>query len=159
MEIEQSCPTCGSHDIMKNGTTRRGKQNYKCKDCGRQFVEDPQWKPKDRDTVSLINLLLVEKIPLAGIARATGVSKSWLQKYVNNFYETVPQEVEVLPKVNGKLVVQMDELWSFVAKMAQRAKNVQVSFKPLLGKVLSETSFQKPLQTCMAFHRKDKSDA
>jgi DNA-directed RNA polymerase subunit RPC12/RpoP len=49
MKIEQSCPTCGSHDIMKNGTTRRGKQNYKCKDCGRQFVEDPQWKPKDRD--------------------------------------------------------------------------------------------------------------
>ncbi len=114
MKIEQSCPTCGSHDIMKNGTTRRGKQNHKCKDCGRQFVEDPQWKPKDRDTVSLINLLLLEKIPLAGIARATGVSESWLQKYVNDFYETVPQEVEVLPKVNGKLVVQMDELWSFV---------------------------------------------
>jgi transposase-like protein len=99
MKIEQSCPTCGSHDIMKSGTTRRGKQNHKCKDCGRQFVEDPQWKPKDRDTVSLINLLLVEKIPLAGIARATGVSESWLQKYVNDFYETVPQELEVLPKV------------------------------------------------------------
>jgi insertion element IS1 protein InsB len=37
MKIEQSCPTCESHDIMKNGTTRRGKQNYKCKDCGRQM--------------------------------------------------------------------------------------------------------------------------
>ncbi|MEO0646424.1 MAG: IS1 family transposase, partial [Cyanobacteria bacterium J06650_10] len=33
-----TCPTCGSHDISKNGTTRRGKQNYKCRDCGRQFV-------------------------------------------------------------------------------------------------------------------------
>jgi hypothetical protein len=56
----------------------------------------------------------------------------------------------------------IQELWighDHLAKMAQRAKNVQVSFKPLLGKVLSETSFQKPLQTCMAFHRKDKSDA
>ncbi|WP_428843094.1 IS1/IS1595 family N-terminal zinc-binding domain-containing protein, partial [Sphaerothrix gracilis] len=66
-----TCPTCGSHDISKNGTTRRGKQNYKCRDCGRQFVEDPQWKPKDKDTIGLVTLLLLEKIPLAGIARVT----------------------------------------------------------------------------------------
>lgn len=25
------CPSCGSDDGMKNGTTRRGKQNYKCR--------------------------------------------------------------------------------------------------------------------------------
>ena len=42
MKIEMTCPTCGSHDISKNGTTRRGKQNDKCRDCNRQFVEDPQ---------------------------------------------------------------------------------------------------------------------
>lgn len=71
-----TCPTCGSHDISKNGTTRRGKQNYKCRDCNRQFVEDPQWKPKDKDTRSLVDLLLLEKIPLADIARAIDVSDS-----------------------------------------------------------------------------------
>ncbi|MFQ3618237.1 MAG: substrate-binding domain-containing protein [Cyanobacteriota bacterium] len=48
-----TCPTCGSHDISKNGTTRRGKQNYKCRDCNRQFVENPQWKPKDIDYQSV----------------------------------------------------------------------------------------------------------
>ncbi|MGF1601163.1 MAG: IS1 family transposase [Thermosynechococcaceae cyanobacterium] len=100
--------------MSKNGTTRRGKQNYKCRDCSRQFVEDPQWKPKDKDTVSWIELLLLEKIPLAGIARATGVSESWLQDYVNAFYAAVPQVAKVVPKAKGKLRVQMDELWSFV---------------------------------------------
>lgn len=114
MTPELTCPTCGSHDISKNGLTRRGKQNYKCRDCNRQFVEDPQWKPKDKDTQSLVDLLLLEKIPLAGIGRATGVSSSWLQDYVNACYEAVPQEVKVLPKAKGKLKVQMDELWSFV---------------------------------------------
>jgi transposase-like protein len=79
MKIEMTCPTCGSHDISKNGTTRRGKQNYKCRDCNRQFVENPQWKPKDKDTRSLVDLLLLEKIPLAGITRAINVSESWLQ--------------------------------------------------------------------------------
>lgn len=77
---------------------------------GRQFVEDPQWKPKDRDTLELINLLLLEKISLAGIVRASGVSGSWLQDYVNDRYATVPQTVTVEPKAKGKLTVQMDEI-------------------------------------------------
>ena len=114
MNVEMTCPTCGSHDISKNGTTRRGKQNHKCRDCNRQFVEDPQWKPKDKNEQSLVDLLLLEKIPLAGIARTTGVSESWLQNYVNACYEWVPKVAEVVPKAKGKLTVQMDELWSFV---------------------------------------------
>ena len=114
MNVEMTCPTCGSHDISKNGITRRGKQNYKCRDCNRQFVEDPQWKPKDKNEQSLVDLLLLEKIPLAGIARATGVSESWLQNYVNACYEWLPKVAEVMPKAKGKLTVQMDELWSFV---------------------------------------------
>ncbi|MBF2035948.1 MAG: IS1 family transposase [Leptolyngbyaceae cyanobacterium T60_A2020_046] len=54
MTIEMTCPTCGSHDISKNGTTHRGKQNYKCRDCGRQFVEDPQWQPQPKETKALV---------------------------------------------------------------------------------------------------------
>jgi transposase-like protein len=38
MVIEMTCPTCGSHDISKNGTTRRGKQNYQCRDGNRQIA-------------------------------------------------------------------------------------------------------------------------
>lgn len=108
------CPTCGSDDIMKNGTTRRGKQNYKCRDCGRQFVENPQWKPKDKNTYALIDRLLLERIPLAGIARVLQLSESWLQQYVNAGYAEVPQHAEVVAKPTSRLVVQMDELWSFV---------------------------------------------
>jgi insertion element IS1 protein InsB len=114
MKSELTCPTYGSHDISKNGTTPRGKQNYKCRDCNCQVVEGPQWKPKDKDTFGLVDLLLVEKIPRAGVVRATGVSESWLQENVNNYYAAVLQTVKVWPKAKGRLTVQMDELWSFV---------------------------------------------
>ena len=97
------CPTCGSDDIVKNGTTRRGKQNHKCRDCGRQFVEAPQWKPKSTDSKAMIDRLLLEKIPLAGIARAMQISEAWLQRYVNAFYQRVPQQVEVMPKPQQRL--------------------------------------------------------
>jgi transposase-like protein len=114
MAIEMTCPSCGSHDISKNGTTRRGKQNYKCRDCGRQFVEDPQWQPKAKDTFRLVNLRLLEKIPLAGIARVAQVSDSWLQAYVNDAYAKVAKTASVVPKAKSKLAAQVDELWSFV---------------------------------------------
>ncbi len=38
----RSCPNCQSTHINKNGH-KRGKQNYICKNCGRQFIED--YKP------------------------------------------------------------------------------------------------------------------
>jgi len=99
---------------MKNGTTRRGKQNYKCRDCGRQFVENPQWKRREPDSTVMIDRLLLEKIPLAGIARVLKLSESWLQEYVNRCYEGVARQVQVMPKRKGALTVQLDELWSFV---------------------------------------------
>jgi transposase-like protein len=34
------CPKCQSSQIKKNGF-RRGKQSYRGKDCGYQFVESP----------------------------------------------------------------------------------------------------------------------
>ena len=108
------CPNCGSEDIMKNGTTRRGKQNYKCRDCSRQFVENPQWKPREKDSTIMIDRLLLEKIPLAGIARVLKLSESWLQGYVNQCYAVVPRHVQVSPKPKGAFRVQMDAWWSFV---------------------------------------------
>jgi len=42
------CPSFGSDGIMENGTTRWGRQNHQCRDYSRQFVENPQRKPKDK---------------------------------------------------------------------------------------------------------------
>lgn len=92
------CPACQSTRTVKNGKIHNGKQNFKCRECGRQFVENPQNKRIDQGTKILIDKLLLEKIPLAGIARVVGVSEPWLQSYVNAKYEAVSQQVEVSVK-------------------------------------------------------------
>lgn len=99
---------------MKNGRTRRGKQNYKCRDCGSQFVENPQWQPISSESQAMIDRLLLEKMPLAGIARVMQVFEDWLQGYVNLYYACVPRQVQVRPKPEQRMEVQMDQLWSFV---------------------------------------------
>jgi len=35
----ERCPDCGSSDTIKYGKNNKGVQKYRCKDCGRQFVE------------------------------------------------------------------------------------------------------------------------
>lgn len=72
------------------------------------------------DTSALIELLLLERIPLAGIARVLKLSEIWLQQYVNKYYEEIPRKAEVIPKEPGKLIVQMDELWSFVGNKGNK---------------------------------------
>ena len=84
--------------MVKNGKIHNGKQNHKCRECGRQFVLDPQNQPISDATKRLIDKLLLEKIPLAGIARVAEVSESWLQEYVNKKYESTPRQVTVKAK-------------------------------------------------------------
>ena len=111
-----TCPSCGSQHTVRNGKIHNKKPKYQCQDCKRQFVEKLTKKVIDQETLELIDRLLLEKISLAGIARATQVSETWLQKYVNDKYAQVPQQVQVSPKPKGKLTIECDEAWSFVGK-------------------------------------------
>ena len=95
------CPNCASSQTVKNGRIHNGKQRFKCGNCGRQFVECPTNKVIDRATRELIDRLLLERISLAGIARAAQVSEPWLQAYVNEKYAQVPRKVQVSSKKKG----------------------------------------------------------
>ena len=93
-----NCPSCNSKRVVKNGRIHNGKQNFKCPKYGRQFVKNPQQKRISQETKALVDKLLLEKIPLAGIARVVGVSEVWLQKYVNQKYQAVAHKVEIEKK-------------------------------------------------------------
>jgi hypothetical protein len=77
-------------------------------------VINPTNKTVSDETKQLIDKLLLERIFLRGIARVTGVSWSWLQNYVNNKLASVPRQIKVSDKLKGKLVIECDEMWSFV---------------------------------------------
>jgi IS1 family transposase len=74
----------------------------------------PRHQPISLATKELIDRLLLEKISLAGIVRATGVSSRWLQYYVNQKLGAVKRELKVKSKKKGQLTIQCDEMWSFV---------------------------------------------
>ncbi|MER3465641.1 MAG: IS1 family transposase [Chitinophagaceae bacterium] len=114
------CPRCALSHIKRNGHTSYGKQNYRCKNCGRQFVEHSQ--AVDSNKRELINRLLLERLSLRGICRCTGVSLPWLLGFLTPLYAGLPQDLNFRPiATRGPLplqclVLELDEMWSFVAR-------------------------------------------
>jgi IS1 family transposase/transposase-like protein len=115
VSLKINCPSCDSHNVIKNGSIHNGKQKYECKDCKRQFVENPNNIVISVETKQLIDKLLLERISLRRIARVTEVSLAWLQNYVNDKLSRIPRQIRVSEKDLGRLVIECDEMWSFVA--------------------------------------------
>ncbi len=123
-----SCPSCGSSLIKKNGHTHYGKQNYGCKSCGRQFVENGQAWFVSKQEKELVNKLLLERISLAGICRVVGVSESWLLGYLQELYAALPANLnaqEQLPDLENYLAERMEEEISRLAGI----KKIQQHFR------------------------------
>jgi IS1 family transposase/transposase-like protein len=108
------CPKCGSENYVRNGHIHNGKQKYMCKECARQFAENPENKIISMEIKDIIGNLLPEKISLAGAARVAGVSEKWLREYVNKKFDEVPGKIKVTKKEKGRLAIECDEMWYYV---------------------------------------------
>ena len=71
-----SCPGCESTSFVKNGRIHNGRQNFKCKACGRQFVQNPTKKVIGQKTRDLIDKLLLESLSEAVITALHGSVKA-----------------------------------------------------------------------------------
>jgi insertion element IS1 protein InsB len=112
------CPQCGLSHIKRNGYTHYGKQNYRCKDCDRQFVEDSQHIGEEMK--DLIKVLLLERLSLRGICRVTPVSLTWLLDFIAEVYAESPDDLNAkVCQARGviqllRLEAEADEMWRFV---------------------------------------------
>jgi insertion element IS1 protein InsB len=114
------CPDCGTTKTKKNGHIHNGKQNNRCKECGRQFVGNPKQKLISEEKKEQIRKLLLERISLRGICRAIGVSLGWLLGFIASEYEQLPDDLNFRANVGtDELIIwsiesEVDEMWSFV---------------------------------------------
>ena len=93
------CPRCRSAHVVRNGPNSAGTPTFRCRDCQRRFVAAPRKRPVAEELKQLVRRLLAERLALRAIARATGLSRSWLQAFVNELYEEgTPHEPGPLKK-------------------------------------------------------------
>jgi transposase-like protein len=80
-----TCRHCSSTDTIRHGYTSRGKQRYRCHDCGRSFVDNPTHATAYHpDRKEEILRAYHERASLRGVSRIFGVSRqtvsAWLKK-------------------------------------------------------------------------------
>ena len=80
------CPRCSATHVVRNGSTRGGKPSFRCRGCGRRFVQAPAKGPVSDADQAAVERMLGERLSLRAIARITGRSRSWLQQFVNHLY-------------------------------------------------------------------------
>jgi IS1 family transposase len=121
MMIRNACPRCEETDYKKNGKAHHGKQNYRCRCCGRAFLRELGRGRVSPEQQELVKKRLLERISLRGICRVVGVSLGWLLNYLVSLYEALPDHLYVdLEQVNNSVLIQRleveaDELLSFVS--------------------------------------------
>ncbi len=126
MVPREVCPQCGSTWYKKNGHIHTGKQNHRCKLCGRAFVLNPGNYVITEEQRSLIERLFLERISLRGICRAVGVGLRWLLQFMVEQFRAAPAHLNLTSPTGTpevilhRLEAEMDELWSFVGKKANR---------------------------------------
>ena len=118
MQLKQThpCPHCYREDTVKNGKTYYGKQNYRCKNCKRQFVERKQ-NPIEDYKESLLPLLLLERVSLRGITRLLTHGMSWIYKRMKNLWSLLPEDLPIGNLCDSEIelhCLEVDEMWSFV---------------------------------------------
>src|SRR5215475_9429219 len=126
MVVREACPACGSERFKRNGHLPTGQQNHQCKACGHPCVLQADNRVIGEEQRALVERLLREKISLHGICRAVGVSIRWLMGFLVARFAALPDHLHVLPVtapravIIGRLEVEADERWSFVAKKANK---------------------------------------
>ena len=104
------CPQCKSSKKKKNGF-RRGKQCYKCKDCGCQYVENPKPRSYPNEVKQLCLKMYLNGMGFRAIARVTEIDHATIINWVKEkgkMLSDEPQEEE-LPEIT-----EIDELQTFV---------------------------------------------
>jgi transposase-like protein len=109
------CPRCASTHIRKNGK-QRGKQNYICAKCGRQFIDSYEAKGYSEEIKRECLEMYVNGSGFRAIERVKKVHHTTVINWVKEIGNRLPDipEKDEIPEIT-----QIDELETFIGKKKQ----------------------------------------
>ncbi|MBI5809180.1 MAG: IS1 family transposase [Ignavibacteriales bacterium] len=148
-KLDVACPNkackcfskIGLRNIVRNGKKGNGTQNYKCAECGIQFVRTRgtifYHKKLNKNDVVEISRHIVETNSFRGIARETKHNKNTICSYVELIAQHCEQFNELLIHDLKLGTHEIDEFWSFVKK---NKKKLPINFSRTLSKAMRTLS-------------------
>ena len=109
------CRNCQSANIVKKGHNACGNPQYKGKDCGVHRVLNPEQKYSKARKEEILRAY-PERSSLRGVCRIFGVSYGTLTRGLKKKLSHLPPVSQTLQSDQPGDVLELDELWSFIAK-------------------------------------------
>lgn len=132
IEIELHCPRCQGTSIKKNGIKYDGKQNYRCKNCGRQFIGDHHlsYKGCHSQINKRILLMLSRCCGIREIAIIMGISKGKVQATLKH------SDYQIIPEKLHYDCLEVDEFWTFIGSKTNKYW-LQYAYDRVSGKIVA----------------------
>lgn len=113
------CKSCSSERIVKNGYAA-GKQRYKCKDCGVNFIEgDKRVKYGAQDKLKVLKLYL-ENCGIRTIERLTGIRNRqislWIEAAAKDIKQELIKQSNNVTSIKDVAIMEIDELYTYIKK-------------------------------------------
>jgi len=105
--------------MVKNGHDYKGAQKYHCKSCKRYGTLKAQ-RGYGQDTHAQVKRAVLERISLRGIERLLGISRQTVASWIAHWATHLPPLATTLADARWDDVLELDELWSFVLKKANK---------------------------------------
>jgi IS1 family transposase len=104
---------------VKNGHDYKGAQKYHCKDCVSYGTLGAQ-RGYDNRTRRQVKRAVLERMSLRGIERVFGVSRRTVADWIKQWAQHLPPLATTLDEARRDDVLELDEMWSFVLKKANK---------------------------------------
>jgi insertion element IS1 protein InsB len=104
-----NCPRCKDKKVLKNGTTKNKKQQYYCKNCGQQFIENYTYMAYKSDVDKNIIKLTKEGLGKRSTARILKISTTTLLKRIVAIAKNIHQ-----PIISKGKTYEVDEMCTYI---------------------------------------------
>jgi IS1 family transposase/transposase-like protein len=110
IKIELKCPHCQSPNIVRNGKKRNLIQNYLCKACGKQFINDSErtYCGTLSHIVDMIKIMLVQGVGIRDISVILKISVTKVLKTL------ALSNYQITPARKHYECLEIDEFWTYV---------------------------------------------
>jgi transposase-like protein len=113
------CKECGASKYVKNGFVQ-GVQRYKCKECGKNFVEgDKRQKYTTADRLKVLKLYL-ENCGIRTIERLTGIRNSQVSQWIEDAADQIKADLSKsrnnINSIKDISILELDELCTYIKK-------------------------------------------
>jgi transposase-like protein len=113
--VTHQCPKCGSEEMVKNGHDYKGAQQYHCTTCHSYGTLHAQ-RGYGEPTRTQAKRAVLERVSGRGVERVLGLSRRTLARWLEGWAEQLPPLEETLAEARWDDVLELDEVWSFVAR-------------------------------------------